>query len=296
MESNDVFQRNVKTKQPDVVKNPQELMVGLKKEKEEEKKDISEVENFDTYKEITEKTKNDLREREITKLFPIQSACFDDIYSNNDLIGRDLTGSGKTLAFCLPLVERFRKLGYFNASKSYVRNLYTIILTPTRELAIQVAEELKKLMHKEHEYKVLTVYGGVPIENQSKELRYGVEFFVGTCGRVLDHIQRGNIDFSSIKTVILDEADQMLNMGFQEDIESIMEKIASEVKEKPQFLLFSATLPDWLKGVAKKYLTKDYKTIDLVKNLKNKTAENVNHLALNCPFANKIPVLADVLR
>lgn len=169
-------------------------------------------------------------------------------------------------------------------------------MTPTRELALQVATELKKLMHKEHEYKVLTVYGGIPIENQTKELRYGVEFFVGTCGRVLDHIERGNINFEHLKSVILDEADQMLNMGFQEDIETIMNKVDQEVKERPQFLLFSATIPDWLKGVARKYLNKDYKTIDLVKNLKNKTANTVNHLALNCPFKNKIAVLADVLR
>lgn len=296
MDSNDVFSRNMKTKEEVEVQNPQDLMVGLKKEKEEVKKVIEDVENFDSYEEITEQTKEDLKKRDITTLFPIQSACFKDIYENNDVIARDLTGSGKTLAFCLPLVERYRELGYFKASKSYVRNLFAIILTPTRELAIQVADELKKLQHKEHEYKVLTVYGGVPIESQTKELRYGVEFFVGTCGRVLDHIERGNIDFSNLKTVVLDEADQMLNMGFQEDIETIMSKVNGEVKEKPQFLLFSATIPDWLKGVAKQYLTKDYKTIDLVKNLKNKTASNVKHLALSCPYQNKISVLADVLR
>lgn len=94
----------------------------------------------------------------------------------------------------------------------------------------------------------------------------------------------------------MDEADQMLNMGFQEDIEKIIEKIHDEVKEKPQFLMFSATIPDWMKGVASKYLNKDYKTKDLVKNLKNKTANTVNHLALECLPRNKISVLADVLR
>lgn len=197
------------------------------------------------------------------------------------MIARDLTGSGKTLAFCLPLVERFRKLGYFKQAKTYIRNLYAIILAPTRELAIQITNELKKLMHRENEYKVITVYGGVPIDTQTKELRYGVEFFVGTCGRVLDHIERGNIDFGYLKTVILDEADQMLNLGFQEDIEKIMSSVMEKVKEKPQFLLFSATIPEWLKNVARKYLTKDYKLADLVKNLKNKTANTVNHLALN---------------
>jgi len=297
MESSDVFQRNKpKTEDDSVLKNPQELMAGLKKEKEEVKKVAVGVESFDSYEEITEKSKEDLIARGIASFFPIQYSTFKEVYDNKDLIARDLTGSGKTLAFCLPIVERFRKLGYFKPSKSYVKNLYAIILTPTRELAIQVTNELKKLMHKENEYRVLTVYGGVSIEAQTKELRYGVEFFVGTCGRVLDHIERGNIDFSNIKTVILDEADQMLNLGFQEDIEKIMNKVGDEVKEKPQFLLFSATIPQWVKNVAKNYLTKDFKTIDLVKNLKNKTANTVNHLALNCPFHNKIPILADVLR
>jgi superfamily II DNA/RNA helicase len=181
MDSNNVFSRNMKGKiESDVVENPQDLMVGLKKEKEEVKKEITDIENFDSYEEITEQTKKDLIARDIPTLFPIQSSTFKDIYDNNDMIARALTGSGKTLAFCLPLVERYRKLGYFKGSKSYIRNLYAIVMTPTRELAIQVSEELKKLMHNQHEYKVLTVYGGVSIENQTKELRYGVEFFVGT--------------------------------------------------------------------------------------------------------------------
>ena len=254
----DVFSRNKKvTEESKVVEDPQTLMVGLKETKEEVKKVITDVENFDSYEEITEKTKKDLIDRGITTLFPIQSSTFHDIYDNKDIIARDLTGSGKTLAFCLPLVERYRKLGYFNPNKSLKRNLYAVIMTPTRELALQVAGELKKLQQNEHEYKVITVYGGVDIHAQTKELRYGVEFFVGTCGRVLDHIERGNIDFQNIKAVILDEADQMLNMGFDEDIEQIIGTIAKEVEEKPQFLMFSATIPDWMKRTARKYLEED---------------------------------------
>ena len=252
MELNDVFQRNkAKTESEEVALNPQDLMVGLKKDNEENKTAENNETNFDLFDEITEKTREDLIARDITSLFPIQVAWFKDVYDNKDMIARDLTGSGKTLAFCLPLVERFRKLGYFKQSKTYIRNLYAIILAPTRELAIQITNELKKLMHQENEYKVITVYGGVPIDAQTKELRYGVEFFVGTWGRVLDHIERGNIDFGYLKTVILDEADQMLNLGFQEDIEKIMSSIMEKVKEKPQFLLFSATIPEWLKNVAK---------------------------------------------
>lgn len=169
------------------------------------------------------------------------------------------------------------------------------MLCPTRELALQVSQELSKLKHFEDEYKVLTVYGGVSIDLQIKELRNGVEFFVGTTGRVLDHIERGNIDFSNIKAVVLDEADQMLNMGFQEDVERIMQAILEEVKVAPQFLLFSATIPHWVKDVAREYLHNSFQFVDLCKDLKNKTSQTVNHLAINVPDKLRISTLADVL-
>jgi ATP-dependent RNA helicase DDX21 len=180
-------------------------------------------------------------------------------------------------------VEKYRKLGYFSSESKpeYRRKLLAIILAPTRELALQVAKELKAIKHYETEYKVITVYGGVSIDDQTRELRSGVEFFVGTTGRVLDHIERGNIDFSTIRAVCLDEADQMLNMGFQEDVEKVMSSITRDVKEKPQFMMFSATVPSWVKDVARKYLSPDYRMVDLVKDLKNKTSQTVQHLAIN---------------
>lgn len=124
------------------------------------------------------------------------------MYNREDVIARDLTGSGKTLAFCLPTVEYLRKNNFLGS-----RKIQAIMLCPTRELAIQVQNELAKLKHNPNEFDSLTVYGGVNIEDQTRALRRGVDFFVGTCGRVLDHIERGNIDFSALKTVILDEAD-----------------------------------------------------------------------------------------
>lgn len=183
--------------------------------------------NFDEFPEITESTIKCLKNSGIVSLFPVQQSTFRYIYDGEDMIARDLTGSGKTLAFSLPLVEKFRKLGYFASESSHTsrRRLLAIILAPTRELALQVAKVLKTLKHYENEYKVITVYGGVSIDDQTRELRSGVEFFVGTTGRVLDHIERGNIDFTGIKSVCLDEADQMLNMGFQEDVEKIMNNI-----------------------------------------------------------------------
>jgi Superfamily II DNA and RNA helicases len=110
-------------------------------------------------------------------LFPIQQHCFYPVYFGKDLIARDLTGSGKTFAFGLPLVERYRlekKLGD--------HRLKAIVLAPTRELALQVTKELNKMKHRETEFRIVTVYGGVSVEEQAKELRRGVDFFVGTTG------------------------------------------------------------------------------------------------------------------
>ena len=101
-------------------------------------------------------------------------------------------------------------------------------MAPTRELALQVTNELQKLKHYDNEFKVVTVYGGVNIDDQIRQLRSGVDIFVGTTGRVLDHIERGNIDFRSLKTVVLDEADQMLKLGFKEDIDRILRTIRKE--------------------------------------------------------------------
>lgn len=253
--------------------------------------------NFHLFPEIHADTVKGLCDRGITSLFPVQENTFRHIYEGKDIIARDLTGSGKTLAFCLPLVEKFRKMGYFGADNRVggKRKLLAIVLAPTRELALQVAKELKALKHNESEYKVITVYGGVSIDDQTRELRSGVEFFVGTTGRVKDHITRGNIDFVDLKAVCLDEADQMLNMGFQEDVEEVMNSVSKVAKEKPQFMLFSATVPHWVKDVARKYLDPKYEYIDLVKDLKNKTSKTVQHLAINCPFFNRTSTLADIL-
>ena len=103
-----------------------------------------------------------------------------------------------------------------------------IVLAPTRELALRVTKEIEKLKHYDSEFKIVTVYGGVNIEEQVRQLRNGVDIFVGTTGRVLDHIERGNIDFQDLKTFVLDEADQMLKLGFKEDIDRIMLKIKQE--------------------------------------------------------------------
>ena len=143
---------------------------------------------------------------------------------------------------------------------------------------------LKELKHFPEEFNTLTVYGGVSVDDQTRELRRGVDIFVGTTGRVLDHIERGNIDFSCIKTVVLDEADQMLKLGFKEDVERILATVRNQCPTDLQICLFSATVPRWVREVAGVHMKKGTRVVDLAQDLKNKTAKNVQHLAINCPF------------
>lgn len=171
---------------------------------------------------------------------PIQSLAIPQILAHKDVTGQAQTGTGKTAAFGIPLLENI---------ESDNKDLQAIILCPTRELAIQVAEELRKLSKYLPKIDVLPVYGGQPIDRQIKALQTGVQVIIGTPGRVMDHIDRKTIRLNTIKTVILDEADEMLDMGFREDIEYILE----DIPDNRQFLLFSATLPKEIMQLAKRY-------------------------------------------
>lgn len=246
---------------------------------------------FSKFPEFHPDTPKVLREKGITGLFPIQQHCFYPIWNREDLIARDLTGSGKTFAFGFPIIELLRKKQLLGTGK-----VQAIILAPTRELAIQITTELTKLKHSPEEFKIVTVYGGVSVMDQANQLKRGVDFFVGTTGRVMDHMERGNIDFSGLKTVVLDEADVMLKLGFKEDIEKILGKVR-EVCEKDQLqiVLFSATMPGWVKDIAREHMKPNFKMVDLAQDLKNKTARNVKHLAIECPWHNRLEALAKVL-
>lgn len=171
---------------------------------------------------------------------PIQSLAIPQILAHKDVTGQAQTGTGKTAAFGIPLLENI---------ESDNKDLQAIILCPTRELAIQVAEELRKLSKYLPKIDVLPVYGGQPIDRQIKALQTGVQVIIGTPGRVMDHIDRKTIQLNTIKTVILDEADEMLDMGFREDIEYILE----DIPDNRQFLLFSATLPQEIMQLAKRF-------------------------------------------
>ncbi len=159
---------------------------------------------------------------------------------DKDIVGQAETGTGKTAAFGVPLIEKLNE-------KS--KNIQTLILTPTRELAIQISEELNSLKGKKR-LKILPVYGGQSIELQFRQLKYGVDIIVGTPGRILDHIRRGTIDFSEASYVVLDEADEMLNMGFIDDVDEILK----HTKQNKRMMLFSATMPNEILSIAKKHM------------------------------------------
>ena len=234
---------------------------------------------FSSFPDLHPTTVERLKAKGCKNLFPIQQNSFYPIFNREDLIARDLTGSGKTLGFALPVTEYLRKEKLLGS-----RRVQAIVLAPTRELAIQVQRVFQDIKHTPNEYNCLTVYGGVSIEDQTRELRRGVEIFVGTTGRVLDHIERGNIDFSHCKTVVLDEADQMLKLGFKEDIERILHRVRSQCQKNLQICLFSATVPAWVRQVANQHMSRNLRVVDLAQDLKNKTARKVAHLAISCPY------------
>ena len=195
--------------------------------------------NFDELK-INNDIKKAIKDMGFTKTTPIQTKSIPESLKGKDIIGQAQTGSGKTLAFGIPLLEKI-----FTPDKSP----QAIILCPTRELSMQVASEIKKLSKHMKKVHILAVYGGQPIGRQIRVLNKGVHIVVGTPGRVIDHIERGTLDLIGIETVVLDEADEMLDMGFREDIELILR----HTPKQRQTLLFSATIPNEIKKITKMY-------------------------------------------
>ena len=171
---------------------------------------------------------------------PIQEAAIPVFLTGCDVIGQAQTGTGKTAAFGLPMLQKV---------DSEKRCLQALILCPTRELAMQAAEELHKFAKYMHGIKILAVYGGQDIGRQIRNLHDGVQIVVGTPGRVMDHIRRNTMKMETVHTVVLDEADEMLDMGFRDDIETILKT----VEEPRQVALFSATMPDPILEITKKY-------------------------------------------
>lgn len=171
---------------------------------------------------------------------PVQVESVPILLSGRDLIGQAQTGTGKTAAFALPILERIQRGGKLPQA---------LVLAPTRELAIQVAQTFHQL-GKSAGIRALAIYGGQPIVRQLRALQYPVDVVVGTPGRIMDHMRRETLNLSEISMLVLDEADEMLNMGFIEDIEWILESVPKE----RQTALFSATMPDRIVSLSKRYL------------------------------------------
>jgi ATP-dependent RNA helicase DeaD len=172
---------------------------------------------------------------------PIQRAAIPELMLGRDLVGQAQTGTGKTAAFALPLLERL---------DFQQRNPQVLVLTPTRELAMQVAEAFNSYAAKLSQVRVLAVYGGADFRDQIQQLRRGVQIVVGTPGRVMDHIRQGTLDVSGLRALVLDEADEMLRMGFIDDVEWVLEQLPSP----RQLVLFSATMPSEIRRLSQKYL------------------------------------------
>jgi ATP-dependent RNA helicase DeaD len=170
----------------------------------------------------------------------IQSKTIPMILEGLDVIGQAQTGTGKTCAFGIPAVEILDKTS---------EGVQILVLCPTRELAIQISEELKEVSKYKKGIKILPIYGGQPIDRQITALKQRPQIIIGTPGRVMDHMRRHTLKFSALRMIVLDEADEMLNMGFREDIDTILEK----VPEERQTLLFSATMPKEIIELTKKY-------------------------------------------
>ena len=181
-----------------------------------------------------------VKELGFEKLTPIQAQSIPLLLAGKDLVGQAKTGSGKTAAFTLPILEKI------NLSR---KRLQALVLCPTRELCTQVAREIRKLGRRHAGLQVIILSGGQPIHPQMSALEKGVHIAVGTPGRLIDHLGRKALDLSEVSTVVLDEADRMLDMGFQED----MEEILSAVPKKRQTVFFSATYPESIEEMSKAY-------------------------------------------
>ena len=210
---------------------------------------------------------------------PIQAACIPPLLAGRDVLGLAQTGTGKTAAFALPLMSRI------DLKK---RSPQVLVLTPTRELALQVAEAFQKYARHLKGFHVLPIYGGQSYGFQFNQLHRGPHVVVGTPGRIQDHLDRKTLDLSGISCVVLDEADEMLRMGFVDEVEAII----SKAPEDRQMALFSATMPPQIRRISKRYMN-DPTEIRI--ESKTTTAENIEQVYLVVPQAAKFEALARIL-
>ena len=228
---------------------------------------------------LSEETLKAIEEMGFTNASPIQAEAIPFLLQGRDVIGQAQTGTGKTAAFGIPIIEQL---------DPEEKKIQAIVLCPTRELALQVSEELKKLSKFKRHVHLLAIYGGDPIDKQIKALKRGVSIVVGTPGRVIDHINRGTLILNSVKTIVLDEADEMLDMGFREDIEDIMK----ELPEERQTVFFSATMPKPIMVLTQKYQNSP----ELIKVVKNElTVSSIEQYYYEIKSSLKVEVMTRLI-
>ena len=210
---------------------------------------------------------------------PIQTQAIPAVCEGIDVVGQAQTGTGKTAAYTIPMLMKI---------DPQIKKPQAIVLCPTRELAVQVAEEIRKLAKYMSDIKVLPVYGGQEIVRQIKSLKTGVQIIVGTPGRVMDHMRRKTVKFDNINMVILDEADEMLDMGFGEDMETIL----TETPQDRQTVMFSATMPKAIMDIARNF-QKDARVIKVVR--KELTVSNIEQFYYEVRPKNKTEVLCRLI-
>ena len=229
--------------------------------------------------EITKEIKRAVADIGFEETTAIQALAIPAMLAGRDVIGQAQTGTGKTAAFGIPAVEKVDMTS---------RKLQVLVLCPTRELAIQACDEIRKFAKYRHGIKTVPIFGGQPIERQIRALKGGAQIIIGTPGRVMDHMRRHTLRLDDMKIVVLDEADEMLSMGFREDIETILK----DAPEERQTVLFSATMPKEVLAITKMY----QKNAEIVKvQHQQLTAPDITQYYYEVPEARKSELLANLI-
>lgn len=229
---------------------------------------------------ISEEIKKAVAEMGFEEPTYIQAESIPRILEGKDIVGHSQTGTGKTAAFGIPILEQI--------SKEQKGATQALVLCPTRELAIQACEEIRKFAKYKHGIKAVPIYGGQPIDRQIRTLKAGAEIVIGTPGRIMDHLRRKTLKLQNLNTVVLDEADEMLNMGFREDIETILKY----VPEERQTILFSATMPPAILRITKQF----QKNPEIIEMIQHKlTVPKINQYYYEVPNGKKIDAVSRLL-
>nr|WP_205570484.1 DEAD/DEAH box helicase [Corynebacterium lactis] len=229
--------------------------------------------------DLTDEIVRAVRKVGFEKPSPIQAATIPTLMSGRDVVGLAQTGTGKTAAFALPILARIDR---------DVRAPQALVLAPTRELALQVADSFQSFADHLGKIHVLPIYGGQSYGVQLSGLRRGAQIIVGTPGRVIDHLEKGSLDISGLRFLVLDEADEMLQMGFQEDVERIL----ADTPDEKQVALFSATMPAAIRRLSKQYLTDPE---EITVKSQTRTADNIRQRFLMVSHRNKLDALTRIL-